>query len=278
MPTLSFATGASPKNCPCPKKIKPHMDPQTPMAVDGGFAQNFWYLIRLSAWNCIQSQKRLHPKEEHVFRSWNSHTNIPHKLHRSPDNLGNFMKLQLLRGPSRICAGRVSEGYMQGFQWQSTAGRTLLAEIWSEVSNTPWKARKKNEKEVSFHLKKKIYSMEIHWWKITVKSNESLFRYWRFGGDMWAHHLRCSQKSLIQWLRVQTNHCDLSNPKSGTIASAQLPHTFDNSHLSKNSDHKETTTIAYSRRQGQIKFFRPKKKSFLLVAKWSTPTVKSNFH
>ena len=61
---------------------------------------------------------------------------------------------------------------------------------------------------------------------------------------------------------------------------AQLPHTFDNSHLSKNSDQKETTTIAYSCRQGQIFFFRPKKKSFLLVAKWhsSPPTVKSNFH
>ena len=61
---------------------------------------------------------------------------------------------------------------------------------------------------------------------------------------------------------------------------AQLPHTFDNSHLSKNSDQKETTTIAYSCRQGQIIFFRPKKKSFLLVAKWhsSPPTVKSNFH
>ena len=151
MPTLSFATGASPKNCPCPKKIKAHIDPQTPMAVDG-------FCPKLLVSNS-PIRKKLHPKSEEtaskggtLFLEVETPISTLHSPQASP-----------FTGPSHICAGRVSEGYMQGFQWQSTAGRTLLAETWSEFRTLPEKLGKRMIKKCPFM--KISYSMEIHWWK-----------------------------------------------------------------------------------------------------------------
>ncbi len=91
-------------------------------------------------------------------------------------------------------------------------------------------------------------------WKFTgenplVKSNESQPATGCFGVDMWA----------------------------------QLPHALDSSHLPKNSDHKDSTTIIDSCRQGQIAY-RPEKtkKKFLttcyLVHTYIQVTPTSNFH
>lgn len=104
-------------------------------------------------------RKKLHPKSEEtaskggtLFLEVETPISTLHSPQASP-----------FTGPSHICAGRVSEGYMQGFQWQSTAGRTLLAETWSEFRTLPEKLGKRMIKKCPFM--KISYSMEIHWWK-----------------------------------------------------------------------------------------------------------------
>ena len=117
-----------------------------------GFAQNFWYLIRLSGRNCIQSQKKLHPKEEHFF--WKlklpyQHC-IPHKLHRSPVQVTS-VRGESLRAICKVFSGKALLG---GHSW---------AETWSEFRTLPEKLGKRMIKKCPFM--KISYSMEIHWWK-----------------------------------------------------------------------------------------------------------------
>ena len=94
----------------------------------------------------------MHPKPEET-NSPKIFTNFPHLKLPTPVALHSPLTVNLspsstsgyvTRGPSRICAGRVSEGYMQGFQRQSTAGRTLLPHCDTRTPGTRKKLGKRN--------------------------------------------------------------------------------------------------------------------------------------
>ena len=112
---IVLCDGGKSQKLPLPKENKGSHWSANSDGCRWGFAQNFWYLIRLSGRNCIQSQKKLHPKEEHFF--WKlklpyQHC-IPHKLHRSPVQVTS-VRGESLRAICKVFSGKALLG---GHSW-----------------------------------------------------------------------------------------------------------------------------------------------------------------